>query len=119
MSRPKACPHCGLSHPASYHTEKYADSYTVKDKLSDSGYPTHDKDYPTAHEAASKAEKKKFPKGYKKLKKLDESLPKHELAGKNLKSGKLEVSKRVPPNRRSEVAYHERVESKKLRENKK
>lgn len=119
MARAKSCKHCGLSHPDSFHTEKNDTDYTIKKKLNDKGYPTHAKDYPTAHEEASKAEKKKFPKGYKALKKMDYKLPKHELAGKNLRSGKVEVSKKVPANRRAEVAFHEHVESQKLRENKK
>lgn len=109
------CPHCGMGHPASFHTEKYE----LKDKIPDKGYPTKSKKYPSAHEAADKEEKKKYPKGYEEMKKVDRALPKHELAGKNTKAGKLEVSKKVPPNRRAEVAYHEHVESKKLRENKK
>jgi len=108
----RRCTHCGSPHhPPTYHTEKYE----TKDKISDKGYPQQSKKYPSAHEAADKEEKKRFPKGYKAMKKVDAKLPKHELAGKNLKSGKLEVSKRVPTHLRKEVAFHEKVESDKLR----
>lgn len=110
MNRRK-CSHCGLSHPSSYHTEKY---------ISDAGYPIHpDKEaYEKAHAKANKAEKKAFPKGYEKMKKVDAKLGKHELAGKNTKTGKIKVSEKVPKKLRAEVALHEKVESRELKKEK-
>lgn len=90
--------------------------YKLKKKLTDRGFPTHDPHYHSAHEEASKAELKKFgKKSYNKLKKMDESFPVHELLGKNLKWGKYEVSKKVPPPLRQEVAFHEMTENKALK----
>lgn len=87
--------------------------YELKDKLTTKGFPYQEPGYRTAHEEASKAEKKKFgKKSYNKLKKMDEEFPVGELIGKNLKSGKIEVSRKVPKPLRQEVAYHETVENK-------
>lgn len=86
--------------------------YKVVKKLEDKGFPTHDKKYHSAHEEADKKEKKKFGKDYESMKKVDSKLSKHELAGKNLKSGKLEVSSKVPKKYRKEVSYHEEMENK-------
>jgi len=36
----------------------------------------------------------------------------HELIGKNTKSGKIEVEKKVPKALREEVAFHEKIENK-------
>jgi hypothetical protein len=107
----KKCEHCNSPHhPSSYHTEKY---------INDKGFPSHPHDkYEKAHIKADKAEKKKYPKGYEELKKLDNTLSKHELAGKNTKSGKIEVSKKVPSPLREEVRFHEKVENKILRKKK-
>lgn len=93
--------------------------YYLKDRLKDSGFPTHSSFYQNAHRKAEKLEKKKFPDGYEAMKKIDEKLKKHELAGKNLKSGKIEVSKKVPKKFRNEVAYHEKMESKFIKQAKK
>lgn len=80
------------------------------------GFPTSSKKYKTAHAEATRAEKKKFPaKNYNKLKHLDYSVPKNELIGKNTKSGKIEISKKVPKKLRAEVAFHERVENKAIK----
>lgn len=65
-----------------------------------------------SHRVADTAEKKKYPKGYKKLKKFDNKLGKHEFAGENTYSGKVEVSKKVPKKLRKEVEFHEKVELK-------
>jgi len=101
------CPRCGGTHTEKTH---------IKNKLKDVGFPTHDKKYKSAHEEATKKEKSNFPrKDYNQLKHLDESMPKGELIGKNTKSGKVEVSKKVPRKLRDEVAYHEKVENKLLR----
>lgn len=87
--------------------------YKVVDKIKKKGYPTSSKHYKSAHEQADVAEKKKYPSGYEKMKSVDEKLKDDELAGKHSKSGKIEVSKKVPPKQRNEVAYHEFVEWKK------
>ncbi|MDE2024874.1 MAG: hypothetical protein KGJ07_00095 [Patescibacteria group bacterium] len=89
--------------------------YVVKPRLTDKGFPTHSKFYNSAHEEASKAEKAKFPTGYNHLKDMDRRVSKHELLGKNLKSGKIEVSQKVPPKYRREVAFHEQVENKAIK----
>lgn len=85
--------------------------YILKPRLSDKGFPQSSKFYKEAHQAADKAEKKAFPKDYEKMKKVDAKLPRHELAGKNFPSGKIEVSKKVPKQYRNEVALHEKVEN--------
>lgn len=89
--------------------------YVVKSRLTDSGFPTHDRHYASAHAEASKAEKQKFPKGYSHLKDMDRKVNKHELLGKNLKNGKIEVSSKVPPKYRREVAFHEITENKAIK----
>jgi len=89
--------------------------FKIEKKITKKGFPTSSKGYKNAHEQADREEKKKFPKGYEKLKKLDEKLPKRELIGKNTKSGKIEVNKIVPKNLRQEVAFHEKMESKQLK----
>jgi len=83
-------------------------------KLSDKGYPYHSKNYREAHSEADKAEKKKFPKGYEKLKKSEKKLGKNELMGTNKKSGKIEVEKKFSKNKK-EIAYHEKMEHKALK----
>lgn len=83
-------------------------------KLTDKGYPLADKHYVEAHEEADKKEKRKFPKGYQKLKKAEKKLGKHELMGKNTKSGKIEVERKFKKNAK-EIAYHERQEHKNLK----
>lgn len=96
--------------------EKTMKKYYLKDRLKDSGFPTHNPFYQIAHRKAEKLEKQKFPTGYEKMKSIDAKLSKHELAGKNLRSGKIEVSKKVPKQYRKEVAYHERMENKFIKE---
>ena len=94
------------------------DHFRVVEKIRDKGFPTSAKGYATAHEKADKVEKSTYPKGYQEMKKVDRALPKGQLAGKNTKSGKIEVSKKVPPKLRKEVALHEKVESHNLRKKK-
>jgi len=89
--------------------------YKVVKDLKAKGWPTATRRYKEAHEMADKAEKKKYGKSYEYMKKVDSSLKKGELAGKNTKTGKIEVSKKVPKKYRSEVAMHERVEYKDLK----
>jgi hypothetical protein len=82
----------------------------VVSKIKKKGYPTAEKDYATSHEKADKVEKKTYPKGYKKMQKVDDKIPKGELAGTHSKKGKIEISKKVPKKLRKEVATHEYVE---------
>ncbi len=106
------CKECGKKHLSENH-------YQLLSKLLDKGFPTHSKDYKNAHRKANKAEEKKFgKKSFKALEKIDRKVGKHELVGKNLKSGKIEVSKKVPKKLRKEVAFHEETENKILRKRK-
>lgn len=66
----------------------------IVDKLSDKGYPVHDKNYKSAHNKANKVEKKSDPKAYAEINKMDRSLKKGELAGKHTKDGKVEIDKK-------------------------
>lgn len=84
-------------------------------KLNDKGFPTHNKKYREAHAEADNAEKKKYPKVYKAMKKVDKKLGKHELSGKNLKSGKILISKKVPKKDRKDVILHEKTENKAIK----
>lgn len=99
------CSKCNKNHPVSYHLKK---------KIVRAGFPTDSKEYKKAHQFADKMEKKKYPKGYEKMKRIDAKLNSHELSGKSNKSGKITVSYKVPKKLRSEVAYHENVENEKL-----
>lgn len=65
-----------------------------------------------AHKKANAAEKKKYPKGYEKFKKFDDKLGRHEFAGENFYSGKIEVSEKVPKSLIKEAIFHETVEQK-------
>lgn len=89
--------------------------YKLSKSIKRSGWPTSSKLYSLAHSEASNAEKKKYPKGYQALKKLDAKTPANRLIGKNSKSGKITVSSVVPKRYRAEVAYHERTEAKALK----
>jgi restriction endonuclease Mrr len=83
----------------------------VVKQLKNTGFPTHSPYYKTAHREADNAERRTFPKAYQAMKKVDKKLSKNALAGKNLKSGKIEVSQKVPPAYRRDVILHERTES--------
>lgn len=90
----------------------------VVSKLTDKGYPVHNKRYPSAHEAASKAEKKADPKTYKKSIKLERKMLKkdpHELMAKHTKSGKIEVERKYAKDKKlkKDLILHERVEARK------
>ena len=87
--------------------------YTVKIKLPTSkGYPVTSNSFSGANSEADVQEKRKYPQGYAKLKKIDKKLPKGQILGHHTKKGKIEVSKKVPKKLRNEVAYHEKVEHK-------
>lgn len=107
------CEKCGKNHEESH------PHFKLVKKLTDKGFPTHEKKYKEAHEKANKAEKRKFGvEAFRNLEAGDRKMGKHDLAGKNTKKGKIEVSRRVPKNDRREVAYHEEVENKILRKKK-
>jgi len=84
--------------------------YTIVKNLRAKGWPTSNKSYQEAHEIADSKEKKKYGKSYEYMKKVDSKLKKGQLAGKNTKTGKIEVSAKVPKKYRPEVALHERTE---------
>ena len=87
----------------------------IVNKLSDHGYPISSRHYKTAHREASEKEKEKYPSGYEKLKNLEHKLGKHEMMATNKRSGKIEIEKKFKKYK-SELAYHEKEEHKKLRE---
>ena len=78
-------------------------------------YPLNQTKFLTAHQEASKAEKKKFPKGYEKLKKLVYKCKPDELLGHETKGGHIEIEKKVPKSLRKEVVFHEKTEHKNLK----
>jgi hypothetical protein len=90
--------------------------YKVKKSLkaNENKFPLNRKDFKKAHLKANKEEKKKYPSGFKKLTKLEHGLKHDELLGHSTKSGKIEVSSKVPKKYRKEVALHESVENKAL-----
>lgn len=90
-------------------------TYKVVNRIKRRGFPTSSGEYKTAHAEADNAEKKKFPKGYNELKKIDKRIGKNELVGKNTRSGNILVEKKVPKKMRKEVAYHEKVENKAIK----
>lgn len=91
-------------------------TYATKKKLNKSkGYPITSASFSKANSEADVAEKKKYPKGYQKLKAIDKKLPKNEILGHQTKKGKVTVSAKVPKKLRKEVEFHERVERKVMR----
>lgn len=98
-----------------FHFKEIKMKYKEVNSIKREGFPTSSKEYKEAHSEADKAEKKKYPKGYNKLKDIDSKLPKKELVGKSDKKGKVTVSKKVPKKLRNEVAYHEKYENKTIK----
>jgi hypothetical protein len=86
----------------------------IVSKLTDRGYPYHDRHYREAHAEADKAEKKQFPKGYQQLKHKEKFMDKNELMGKNERRGKIEVEKKYKKYER-EISYHEKKEHEALK----
>ncbi|HMG82323.1 MAG TPA: hypothetical protein VK559_04765 [Ferruginibacter sp.] len=82
-------------------------------KITDRGYPTHDKKYHEAHSEADTSEKKKYPKNYPKTKKLLKKLGRHELMSTESKEGKIRVERKFKKYSK-ELAYHEKIEHKAL-----
>lgn len=85
-------------------------------KLSDKGSLVGKHGYATANSDADTAEKRRYPKGYAKLKRAEKHLGKHEVMGK-LKGDKVLVEKRFAPEAK-EIAYHDAIERKALRRKK-
>lgn len=98
------CKKCGKSHRG--------DHEHLKSTISAKGFPVSSSKYAASHRKASEEEKKRFPKGYEQLKKLDRSAgQKHQMLGTHTKSGKVEISKQVPKPLRKEVKFHEKTEA--------
>lgn len=88
----------------------------LKNKLTDKNSLVHKKGYSKANSDADIIEKKKYPKGYKTLKKAEHKLHKHEVMGKV--SGKnIDVEKKFKSEAK-EIALHDTIEKKKLRQKK-
>lgn len=87
-------------------------------KITDKGFPYHSVNYREAHEEASTKEKKKYPKGYAILKNKMKTLGHDEMMATNKRSGKIEIEQKFKKYR-SELAYHEKEESKALKRLKK
>ena len=86
----------------------------LKKHIPAKGYPLTDKDYEECHKYATRMEIKKF--GIHHFHKLGILIPQHphELLGRNLPSGEIDVSRIVPPHpkwEREEVIYHEKKEA--------
>jgi len=97
-------------------TEEKEMTYKTKEtlKAKPKKFPLSSKRYSEANRIADEKEKKKYPKGYEKLKKLEKKIPKDEVLGHINKAGKVTVSKKVPKKLRSEVAEHDIMERKYL-----
>ena len=102
----RTCSKCGKNHSVAFHLEQH---------LNDKGFPVHAKGYKSAHEHANKVEKKQDPKAYARMHNVDKKLKKHELAGKNTKSGEILISKKVPKDDRKNTVTHEVAENIRLR----
>lgn len=68
-----------------------------------------------AHEYADELEKKRFPKGYQEMKRIDSKLKNKHFSGENYGTTK-EVSREIPKKDRKETLFHEGVELKKKRQ---
>lgn len=104
------CKICGSNHKIEYH---------LVNKIPKKGYPTANPRYHDSHVGADRDEKRNYPKGYERLKKLDNKIPSNELIGKHTKAGKIEISKKVPKKDRPEVVFHEVDETKRMNKRKK
>ena len=88
-------------------------------KLSDKDSLIGKPGYSKANSEADVAEKRRYPKGYAKLKKAEKSMGKHEVMGKLTGKGRdtVAVEKRFTPEAK-EIAYHDAVERKVLKKRK-
>lgn len=82
-------------------------------------FPQDSEKFNAANRYASKLEKKKYPKGYEKLDKIDKKLPSGEILGHINKIGNITISNKVPKRLRGEVSYHENIERSKILEHRK
>ena len=87
--------------------------YRLMKNILDRGYPASSKKYSRSHRKASEIEKLKFGKGkFKSLSSIiSKNIPKGQLAGSHTKRGNIKINSRIPPKFRSEVKFHERIES--------
>ena len=83
-------------------------------KITDKGWPVHNKKYKSAHQKANEAEKKDDPKAYKRVNKLERSLGKHELMAKHTKGGVVEIEEKFAKDKkiRKNLIKHEVKEHK-------
>jgi hypothetical protein len=81
-------------------------------KIKEKGYPVNSKEYKEAHAEADQQEKKRYAKGYLRLKKIEKKMSPNTLMGTHTKKGEKKIAKIVPKSLRKEVAYHEDVEFK-------
>lgn len=81
-------------------------------KIIAKGYPTASRTYREAHAEADNAERKKHPKQYDDMKKIDSRLAKNTLSGTHDRKGDIRISKKVPKRDRPTVILHETVERK-------
>lgn len=83
-------------------------------KAKPSKFPLSSKKYEKANSEADVKEKKEYPKGYKKLGKLEKKLPKGEILGHISKAGKVSISSKVPKKLRKEVVEHDKEERREI-----
>lgn len=83
--------------------------FKTVNNIKEKGYPTSSKYYKEAHEEADVNEKKKAPKEYKQLKKIEKKMKPHTLMGTHSKSGKVTISKVVPKRLRNHVAVNHEI----------
>lgn len=81
-------------------------------RITDKGYPVHDKKYPSAHRFANAAEKRANKRMFDAEKKAERKLGKHELMATHDKHGNIKIEKKFvkfKPN----LIIHEKTEYKK------
>ena len=89
----------------------------IKNKLTDKSSLIGKRGYSKGNSAADIVERKKYPKGYKTLKKAEKTLAPNEVMGK-IKGRNIEVEKRFKSHAK-EIALHDEVEKQKMRGKKK
>ena len=88
-------------------------------RLSDKDSLIGKRGYSKANSEADTAEKRRYPKGYAKLKTEEKALGKHEVMGKLTGKGRrtVAVERKFAPEAK-EIAFHDAVERKKLKNRK-
>lgn len=76
------------------------------------GYPVSSRKYRESHAEADNAEKRRYPRAYRELGKIEKHLSKNELLGTHDKKGDILISKKVPRRDREDLILHEEVERK-------